>query len=218
MLFWKITLKQFRSSSSYTQPNTHNFCEGPQPQRPNIALCRPTVLRHCYVWESNKYDCFYYITTVSITRLYLFCGNIWGAFKWGKQRKYIKRGRYKILYEVTCNTLLWLIVKERGGVKLQSLVKKNLKPSTIIREWPKSNSPLFLEILMISHLVHFIRPPPPAFSIRHKTVIGLSVIINTNAIVFKFFEQDCFGKLYHKSPKGHIVYDEVNPPINVLFF
>ena len=106
MLFWKITLKQFRSSSSYTQPYIHNFCEGPQPQRLNIALCRPTVLRPCYVWESHKYHCFYYITTVSITRLYLFCGNIWGAFKWEKQRKYIKRGRYKILYEVTCNTLL----------------------------------------------------------------------------------------------------------------
>ena len=82
--FWKITLKQFKSSSWYTLPSAHNFCERPQPQRPNIAICRTKVLRPCYLWGSLRYQCFYYITTVSITRLCLLCGNIWRAFDWEK--------------------------------------------------------------------------------------------------------------------------------------
>ena len=55
MLFWKTALKQFRSSSCYTLHSTHNFCEGPQPQWPNIAICRPKVLRPCYVWGSHRF-------------------------------------------------------------------------------------------------------------------------------------------------------------------
>ena len=52
MLFWKIALKQFRSSSWYTLPSTHNFCEGPQPQGLNTAIFRPKILRPCYIWGS----------------------------------------------------------------------------------------------------------------------------------------------------------------------
>ena len=56
----------------------------PQPQRSNIVICRPKVHRPCYVWGSHTYHCFYYITTVSITRLCLFYGNIWRACNWEK--------------------------------------------------------------------------------------------------------------------------------------
>ena len=71
-IFWKILEYFERFSSWYTLSSTPKFCEGPQPQRSNITICRPKVLRPCYVWGSHRYHCFYYITTVSITLLCLF--------------------------------------------------------------------------------------------------------------------------------------------------